>query len=96
MEPDSSMGAYKVGDPAVSPAGRMFLESVHSELYSDLGILLVLIGAILALHFLYYEVAMLKNPTRRTLGLQLSVALASSSFLGLGLFFLYAWAGLYS
>ncbi|CAE7355038.1 unnamed protein product [Symbiodinium necroappetens] len=77
-----------------SCAGRVFLESVHAELYSDLGLLLVFLGAVLAFQFLYYEVAMLKNPSGRSLGLQVFVALASSSFLGLGLFFLYAWAGL--
>ncbi|CAE7186908.1 unnamed protein product [Symbiodinium microadriaticum] len=76
-----------------SCAGRLFLESVHAELYSDLGLLLVFLGAVLAFQFLYYEVAMLKNPSGRSLGLQVFVALASSSFLGLGLFFLYAWAG---
>ncbi|CAE7282398.1 unnamed protein product [Symbiodinium sp. CCMP2456] len=68
-----------------SCAGRVFLESVHAELYSDLGLLLVFLGAVLALQFLYYEVAMLKNPSGRSLGLQVFVALASSSFLGRGL-----------
>eukprot|EP00439_Symbiodinium_sp_Y106_P042690 s1600_g5.t1 len=37
-------GAYKVSDPGVSLAGRVFLENVHAELYSDLGLLLVFLG----------------------------------------------------
>ena len=83
-------------DGQLSPAGHMLLHSIHPELYSDLGLLLLFLGAVMALHFLYYEVAMLRKPFNRPVYMQLCLAIVASCFSGLGLFFLYAWAGLYS
>eukprot|EP00931_Biecheleriopsis_adriatica_P032929 TRINITY_DN19155_c0_g1_i1.p1 TRINITY_DN19155_c0_g1~~TRINITY_DN19155_c0_g1_i1.p1 ORF type:complete len:110 (+),score=18.23 TRINITY_DN19155_c0_g1_i1:19-348(+) len=80
----------------VSASGRIFLQKIHPELYSDISLLLIFIGVVMALHFVYYEVAMLKRPLERRLFPQLVIAITASFFLGLGFFFLYAWARVYA
>jgi len=74
---------------------RMFLDLIHPSLYGDIGIILVFVGAVLMVHFLAYELSMLKRPQARKLLPQLCVASVASNFLGFGSFFLLVWAGVY-
>eukprot|EP00435_Cladocopium_sp_Y103_P021771 s69_g5.t1 len=92
----SAMEGAMEGAIPISAAGQILLRNIHPELYSDVGLLLLFLGIVVGLHFLYYEVAMLRKPFNRPIYMQLFLAFVASFFSGLGLFFLYAWAGLYS
>uniref|UniRef100_A0A7S4VBR2 Dolichyl-diphosphooligosaccharide-protein glycosyltransferase subunit OST5 n=1 Tax=Alexandrium monilatum TaxID=311494 RepID=A0A7S4VBR2_9DINO len=77
------------------PTTREFLARLHPEIYSDVALLLIFIGSLVGLHFLYYEVSMLKRPHERGLFGQLIAALFTSVCLGFGAFLLLVWAGVY-
>eukprot|EP00803_Ostreobium_quekettii_P008815 evm.model.scf_1772.5 EVM.evm.TU.scf_1772.5 scf_1772:17723-19262(+) len=66
---------------------------LHVSLYPMLAIVLLGAGTATAGCFVVYEVTKTKS-TRRLLD-ELVIALLSSFFLGLGLFFLMMWTGLY-
>mmetsp|Transcript_74532 Transcript_74532/g.230344 ORF Transcript_74532/g.230344 Transcript_74532/m.230344 type:complete len:89 (-) Transcript_74532:269-535(-) len=83
-------------EPLQIPAAtREFLARIHPEIYSDVGLLLLFVGGVIGLYFLYYEVSMLKRPHERGLFGQLLAALFTSVCLGMGAFLLLAWAGVY-
>lgn len=85
-------GELSVAMPAQAKA---FMEKIHPELYFDIALLLMLVGSVLTLLFLHHEVAGLAQPYKHNTPRQLFVAAMASMFLGVGIFFLLAWAGIY-
>jgi len=83
-----------VMEPLVATA-RSSMLSVSPDLWVHSAALLLSLGCLLTLRFLWYEVRMLGRPSERTLVCQLFVALHASIFLGCGNFYLLAWAGVY-
>uniref|UniRef100_A0A7S4VMI1 Dolichyl-diphosphooligosaccharide-protein glycosyltransferase subunit OST5 n=1 Tax=Alexandrium monilatum TaxID=311494 RepID=A0A7S4VMI1_9DINO len=77
------------------PTTREFLARLNPEMYSGVALFLIFIGSLVGIHFLYYEVSMLKRPHERGLVGQLLAALLTSVCLGFGAFLLLAWAGVY-
>eukprot|EP00420_Gonyaulax_spinifera_P020540 CAMPEP_0197908168 /NCGR_PEP_ID=MMETSP1439-20131203/66281_1 /TAXON_ID=66791 /ORGANISM="Gonyaulax spinifera, Strain CCMP409" /LENGTH=89 /DNA_ID=CAMNT_0043529639 /DNA_START=66 /DNA_END=335 /DNA_ORIENTATION=- len=87
--------AWQAETKEIPASARVFLNKIHPEIYSDVALLLLFAGAVMGLHFLYYEVSMLKRPHDRRLLGQILAALLASVFLGFAAFFLLAWAGVY-
>mmetsp|Transcript_31326 Transcript_31326/g.80985 ORF Transcript_31326/g.80985 Transcript_31326/m.80985 type:complete len:81 (-) Transcript_31326:177-419(-) len=79
----------------MSEKARHFVDKLHPELRGDVGLLLLVVGGLLAFWFLSYEVSMLKRPHERRCLPQFLVAMMSSALLGFGGFLLLVWAGLY-
>lgn len=76
-------------------AAKPFVKRIHPALLGDLAGLLLAVGGFLFVHFVRYEVMMLKKSHERRLIPQLMTALVSSITLGHGFFLLLAWAGVY-
>jgi len=55
----------------------------------------MLVGSVLTLLFLHHEVTGVVQPYKHNTPRQLFVAATASMFLGFGIFFLLAWAGIY-
>ncbi|CAE8633168.1 unnamed protein product, partial [Polarella glacialis] len=70
------------GPMQMSPAARALVGQIHPELHNDVALLLLFVGMLFSLYFLYYEVSMRKQPEERRLLPQLFVALLASGLLG--------------
>eukprot|EP00448_Togula_jolla_P024823 CAMPEP_0170572216 /NCGR_PEP_ID=MMETSP0224-20130122/2091_1 /TAXON_ID=285029 /ORGANISM="Togula jolla, Strain CCCM 725" /LENGTH=965 /DNA_ID=CAMNT_0010894677 /DNA_START=51 /DNA_END=2948 /DNA_ORIENTATION=+ len=79
----------------LAPIPKAFISRIHPELYRDIAVAFLIVGGLLTLHFIAYEVAMIRNPRERKLLPQLCVASLASHLIGFGVFFLLVWSDVY-